>query len=201
MPDKSKRDHGEGCEHADTLAGSWGVLSQLPGHPMMWILIVSEILVFGGAFIAFAGARITEPEMFLQSQDKLDRLAGAINTMVLLTSGLFAALAVNAQAVLRVRAARLWLGAASLLGVVFLAVKIVEYHAKLTAGLGPSTNAFFTLYYLTTGFHALHVVAGIAILAIVAWKQSIEAVEIGTTFWHMVDLVWVLLFPIVYLMR
>ncbi|MGD9670528.1 MAG: cytochrome c oxidase subunit 3 family protein [Hyphomicrobiaceae bacterium] len=191
----------EGKEPGDTLAGSWGFLSTLPGHPMMWILIVSEILVFGGAFIAFAGVRLTDPEMFRQSQDHLDRLAGALNTMVLVTSGFFAALAVNASAASKLRNAHLWLLAASALGVVFLCVKAVEYAAKLADGLTPATNTFFTLYYLTTGFHALHVIAGIAILAIVGWKASLHTIEIGTTFWHMVDLVWVLLFPIVYLMR
>ncbi|MCB1505442.1 MAG: cytochrome c oxidase subunit 3 family protein [Hyphomicrobiaceae bacterium] len=185
----------------DTLAGSWGILSTLPGHPMMWILIVSEILVFGGAFIAFAGTRLADPELFRASQDHLDRLAGAINTMVLLTSGLCAALAVNAMAEAKVHIARRWLAAASALGVVFLAVKMVEYSTKLGAGLTPTANSFFTLYYLTTGFHALHVIAGILILAIVSWKASLETIEIGTTFWHMVDLVWVLLFPVVYLMR
>ena len=190
-----------GTRDADSLEGSWGVLSSLPGHPMMWILIVSEILVFGGAFIAFASVRIADPELFRDAQDHLDRFAGAINTMVLLTSGLFAALAVNAMADNRPAISRRWLAAAALFGVVFLAVKAVEYHTKLAAGLTPGTNAFYTLYYLTTGFHALHVVAGILILAIVAAKQSLETVEIGTSFWHMVDLVWVLLFPIVYLMR
>ena len=190
-----------GGRETDTLSGSWGALSMLPGHPMMWILIVSEILVFGGAFIAFSGTRLSDPELFRQSQDHLDRLAGALNTMVLLTSGLCAALAVNMAAGQRVRAARGWLLGAALLGVVFLGVKIFEYAGKLGAGLTPDTNAFFTLYYLTTGFHALPVVAGIVILGIVAWKFSLESVEIGASFWHMVDLVWVLLFPIVYLMR
>ena len=186
---------------ADTLEGSWGVLSSLPGHPMMWILIVSEILVFGGAFIAFASVRNPNPELFRSAQDHLDRFAGAINTMVLLTSGLLAALAVNAMAANHRQAARRWLAGAGVLGVVFLVVKAVEYKTKLAAGLTPGTNAFFTLYYLTTGFHALHVVAGLVILGIVAAKLSLETVEIGTSFWHMVDLVWVLLFPIVYLMR
>lgn len=194
--------HGpEHKETGDTLAGSWGFLSTLPGHPMMWILIVSEILVFGGALIAFSGVRLSDPDTFRQSQDHLDRLAGALNTMVLLTSGLCAALAVNAIANQKLRNTRRWLMAASLLGVVFLCVKVVEYATKIAAGLTPTTNAFFTLYYLTTGFHALHVIAGIVILAIVGWKASLHSIEIGTTFWHMVDLVWVMLFPIVYLMR
>ncbi len=198
---KNEHEAPDSKETGDTLAGSWGILSALPGHPMMWILIVSEILVFGGALIAFAGVRISDVELFRQSQDHLDRLAGALNTMVLLTSGLCAALAVNAIADQKLQTARRWLLGASMLGVVFLCVKAVEYATKIADGFTPTTNAFFTLYYLTTGFHALHVVAGIAILAIVSRKASLHTIEIGTTFWHMVDLVWVMLFPIVYLMR
>lgn len=201
MPDKLQEPATTKAVDHDTLAGNWGILSTLPGHPMMWILIVSEILVFGGAFIAFAGVRLADPDLFRQSQDHLDRLAGALNTMVLLTSGLCAALAVNAITDRKLPVARRWLMAASALGIVFLCVKAVEYATKLGDGLTPATNAFFTLYYLTTGFHALHVVAGIIILGVVAWKASLQSIEIGTSFWHMVDLVWVLLFPIVYLMR
>jgi len=185
----------------DTLAGTWGPLSDLPGHPMMWILIVSELMVFGGAFIAFAGARISDPALFAAAQGSLDRLSGAINTMVLLTSGLMAALAVHARAQGNIRRARHWLTAAGILGVVFLAVKVVEYRDKALAGIGFDTNTFFTLYYLTTGFHALHVVAGLLILAIVAAKPSLPNIETGTAFWHMVDLIWVLLFPVIYIMR
>lgn len=185
----------------DSLSGSWGPLSSLPGHPMMWILIVSEVLVFGGALIALSGARMTDPELFAQSQQTLDRFAGAINTMVLLTSGLAAALAVTAQSRGNLGPARAWLFAAMALGIVFLGVKAVEYWQKAQAGIGFGENTFYSLYYLTTGFHALHVVAGIGILAFVAWKNSLENIETGTAFWHMVDLIWVLLFPIVYLMR
>ncbi|MEW5962844.1 MAG: cytochrome c oxidase subunit 3 [Pseudomonadota bacterium] len=193
-----RRGHGG---DTDTLGGTWGPLSDLPGHPMMWILIISEILVFGGAFIAFAGARISAPALFAQSQGSLDRLAGAINTMVLLTSGLAAALAVHARAQGCIASARRRLAGAAALGVVFLAVKVVEYGHKHAAGIGFNTNTFFTLYYLTTGFHALHVVAGILILAIVAARPSLDNIETGAAFWHMVDLVWVLLFPVIYLMR
>ncbi len=185
----------------DSLSGDWGPLSQLPGHPMMWILIVSELLVFGAAFIAFAAARSGDPALFAASQDSLDRLLGAINTMVLLTSGLFAALAVNAVAQGATGRGRAFLGIAGGLGLVFLAIKALEYAEKHAAGIGFDTNSFFTLYYLTTGFHALHVIAGIAILALVAWRSSLENVETGVAFWHMVDLIWVLLFPVIYLMR
>ena len=173
----------------------------LPGNPMMWVLIASEIAVFGAGLSGFAGARILEPEEFAQSQAMLDRLAGAVNTAVLLTSGLFAALAVSARGRGERGSARIHLGAAGLLGLVFLAVKIAEYAHKLEAGIGMETNTFFTLYYLLTGFHFLHVIFGLIVLAIVAVWDSMENLETGAAFWHMVDLVWVLIFPVIYLVR
>jgi nitric oxide reductase NorE protein len=179
----------------------WGILSQLPGNPMMWLLIWSELAVFGAAFIGFSVARLLDPETFLHSQETLNRLLGAINTMVLITSGYFAALAVNAQSRGKSAHARLWLLAAGLLGAVFLAVKVKEYGEKFAHGVGIETNNFYMLYFLLTGFHAMHVVLGMVILAVVAWKNSLENFETGAAFWHMVDLIWVTLFPLIYLMR
>ena len=179
----------------------WGPLSGLPGNPMMWILIASELAVFGAIFVGFAGARLSEPDIFLDAQNQLNRLAGALNTMVLVTSGFCAALAVYFQRQGKNFEPRILLLASSLLGVVFLAIKWVEYSEKFAAGITPDTNTFFMFYYLTTGFHAMHVIFGILILAIVAWKNSYENVVTGAAFWHMVDLIWIILFPVIYLMR
>jgi nitric oxide reductase NorE protein len=85
------------------------------------------------------------------------------------------------------------------LGLVFILVKLTEYIAKAEAGIGLETDTFFTLYFLLTGFHLLHVVLGIAILAAVALSDSPENLNTGTAFWHMVDLVWVVMYPLVYL--
>jgi nitric oxide reductase NorE protein len=178
----------------------WGVLGELPGDLMMWVLIVSELLVFGAAFIAFLAVRAAHPESFAADQALLDRTAGAINTMALVTSGLCAALAVEARKGGRRGAARGLLGAAMALGAGFLAVKGVEYADKAALGIGIESSQFFTFYYLITGFHALHVVAGIGILGLVAWADSEGNMETGAAFWHMVDLVWVLLFPVIYLL-
>jgi len=185
----------------DDAAEDWGPLSGLPGNPIMWVLIASELVVFGAIFIGFGIIRFSDPAAFSAAQNHLDRLAGAINTMVLITSGFFAALAVHSQISNQTTRTRLWLGAASVLGVVFLLIKIVEYADKISAGISTETNSFFMLYYLATGFHAMHVVFGIVILFIVGWKNSVENVVTGTTFWHMVDLIWVILFPVVYLVR
>jgi nitric oxide reductase NorE protein len=177
------------------------VLSELPGELMMWVLIASELLVFGAALLACLGVRIADPAKFAADQALLDQTAGAINTIVLVTSGLCAAFAVRARERERRKAARRWLLAAASLGVVFLIVKGFEYGAKMEIGIGIDSSPFFTFYYLITGFHALHVVAGIAILALVSWADTVSNMEAAVAFWHMVDLVWVLLFPIIYILR
>lgn len=185
----------------DDRPADWGALSALPGNPLMWILILSELAVFGAFLAGFAGARLMQPELFAEAQAHLSRLYGGLNTLVLVTSGWFAALAVRNRAEDRIGRARLWLAAAGLLGVVFLGVKAIEYAAKIEAGIGLETDTFWTLYFLMTGFHALHVVMGLGILAIVAWKASLENLETGAAFWHMVDLIWVLIYPVIYLIR
>ncbi len=184
-----------------SLDEGWGPLSQLPGNPMIWLLIISEIAVFGAGFAGFVISFLIDPQTFTTSQDTLNRLAGAINTMVLITSGFFAALAVREEADGNTTRMRAFIALAILTGIVFLAVKYVEYSAEIAHGHVMGTNNFYTLYYLLTGFHALHVVLGIVILAIVAWKHSLDNLETGAAFWHMVDLIWVILFPVVYLMR
>ncbi len=179
----------------------WGALSDLPGNPLMWIFILSELLVFGGFFAAYGFARIGEREVFDASQALLDPLVGGLNTMVLLTSGLFAALAIEARARGSIARCRHWLFAAMALGAVFCTIKVIEYLQKFGAGLTPDTNTFFTYYYLLTGFHFAHVVYGLLILALVAWRASEANVETGVAFWHMVDLIWIILYPLIYLLR
>lgn len=179
----------------------WGVLGELPGDFMMWVLIVSELLVFSAALLAMLAVRAGDPVRFAADQAMLDRTAGALNTVVLVTSGLCAALAVEARGREARATARQWLAGAGVLGIVFLAVKAVEYTHKASLGIGVETSPFFTFYYLVTGFHAAHVVAGIVLLGLVAGFDSVRNMETAVAFWHMVDLVWVLLFPIVYLVR
>ena len=168
---------------------------------MMWVLIASELLVFGASLLAFLSVRIAYPAQFAADQALLDTTAGAINTIVLVTSGLCAAAAIRAREAGWRRTARRWLLAAGSLGTVFLIVKAFEYASKASIGIGIETSPFFTFYYLLTGFHALHVVAGIVLLALVSWADSVRNMEAAVAFWHMVDLVWVLLFPIIYVLR
>ncbi len=172
------------------------VLDELPGDLMIWVLIVSELLVFGAGLLAFLGMRAMDPVGFAADQAQLNRVAGAANTIVLVTSGYCAARAVHSA-----RRMRLWLTGAIVFGVVFLVVKWLEYAEKARLGIGIETSDFFTFYYLLTGFHALHVVAGLVIFGLLMRWHTPRNLEAGTAFWHMVDLIWILLFPIIYLVH
>jgi len=177
------------------------VLDELPGDLIVWVLIVSELLVFGAGLAAFLAVRITDPALFAESQDYLNRSAAGANTAILVTSGFLAAKALRLREATERAKARLMLVVAAVLGAAFLWIKALEYRADAAAGIDIDTNAFFTFYYLLTGFHAAHVVAGILILLLVAWRDAPRNIEAGAAFWHMVDLVWVLLFPVIYLLR
>lgn len=172
----------------------------LPGELLMWVLIVSELLVFGAGLTGFMAVRLTDPDGFAAAQDHLFRTGAALNTMVLVSSGFLAAEALRWREAGARAPARLALVAAAALGVVFLAIKGAEYAAKAADGIGWETHSFFTFYYLLTGFHAAHVVAGVILLLLVAWRDAVGNIQAAAMFWHMVDLVWVLLYPVVYLL-
>ncbi|WP_024509101.1 cytochrome c oxidase subunit 3 family protein [Bradyrhizobium sp. ARR65] len=186
------------CEQEES---GWGVLEGLPGDPMIWVLIFSEFAAFGLFLGAFAVAHAIKPAVFAAGQAALDpRLAG-LNTVVLVTSGWAAARGTAAARAGEGRPSRYWLLAAMGLGASFVAIKLVEYAKEIASGVGLEASPFFTLYFLLTGFHLLHVWLGIVILAVVCRRAQVTSVETGTAFWHMVDLVWVVMFPIVYLVR
>jgi nitric oxide reductase NorE protein len=176
-------------------------LDELPGEFMMWVLIISELLVFGAGLVVFLSVRITDPEGFAQAQDMLDRTGAGVNTVVLITSGFLAALACSLRRTSQRGKARLALLGAAALGVVFLWIKGAEFAAKSAAGIVWDTHAFFNFYFMLTGFHAAHVAAGVLLLVLVAWRDTQDNIDDATAFWHMVDLVWVLLFPVIYLLR
>ena len=177
-----------------------GSIDELPGELLMWVLIVSELMVFGAGLAAFLSVRITDPAGFAEAQSHLHRTAAALNTIVLVTSGFLAARALELRKTGRRAAARGHLVAAMALGAVFLVIKGVEYADAAAQGLSYETHPFFMFYYLLTGFHAAHVLAGIVVLGLVAIRDDAQNIEVGAAFWHMVDLVWVLLFPVVYLL-
>ena len=179
----------------------WGILEDLPGDPMIWVLIFSELVAFGLFLGAFTVARAIHPAVFAAGQAALDSNLAGLNTVVLVTSGWAAARATKAARASDKQASRRWLLIAMALGGLFIAIKFTEYAEEIGRGIGLETSPFFTLYFLLTGFHLLHVCLGIVILAVVCRRAEISGVETGAAFWHMVDLVWIVMFPILYLLR
>ncbi|KPV40461.1 cytochrome C oxidase [Thiohalorhabdus denitrificans] len=180
-----------------------------PGDLAMWVFILAELLVFGVFFAAYAFARAGNPALFNQYQANLDRTGGLINTALLLTGSYFAVRAVGAIRRGGAAACQRWLLAALATGGAFLLVKGAELVHHYGEGIRLSTNTFYMFYLSLTGFHFMHVIMGMVILAAVAAKARAGAytaaehtgVETGAAYWHMVDLVWLILFPLVYVMR
>ncbi len=181
----------------------------LPGDLAMWFFILAELLVFGVFFLAYAFARTYNVEIFNASQQELNRTSGVINTVLLITSSYFVVLAVNRIRQGYSRSCARWLLTAMACGATFLVLKLIEFSAKIEAGITMSTNTFY-MFYLGLGFfHFMHVVLGMVILgavALKAWRSGYHAadyagVETGAAYWHMVDLVWIVLFPLIYILN
>lgn len=175
-----------------------------PGGILMWIIIFLELITFGMALIAFVHYGKQEPEVFHQSKLQLNTTIGAINTLFLLTSGLFIANAVSFYKDGNTKKTNLFFKLAMLGGVLFLLLKSFEYYTKIENGITLETNTFFFFYWLLTGFHIIHVLIGLIILFITGKSirknnAKLEDVEASATFWHMCDIIWLLLFPILYL--
>jgi len=177
-----------------------------PGGILIWIIIFLELITFGAALIAMVFYGKQEAEIFHESRLLLNVTYGTINTVFLLTSGFFMAVTVHELKANHSKKAQKYLLLTMLFGVFFLILKVFEYTAKLDAGLDMSFNTFFTFYWLLTLFHVIHVIVGLVILGSVYFgikkgKEStkIEDVEASAAFWHMCDLIWLLLFPVIYL--
>ena len=163
---------------------------------LLWILVWSELAVFGALLVAFMVMTVLDPQGASLFRAHLHPGLAAANTVILVLSGWQAALAVRLGA--EGGAARRPLVLAALLGLAFAAVKGVEYMLEIRAGVG-GLGALAELYFLVTGFHLLHVVFGAAVLLIVARRPSQTNVVMIATLWHAIDLVWLVMFPIVYL--
>jgi len=182
---------------------------RLPGDLAIWVFILAEMLVFAVFFSAYAFARAKHPELFNESQVTLNRHAGAINTLLLVTGSWFVVLAVQAAHRGDKAAVPRNVALGMLCGGGFLAVKVFEYAEKFGAGISLSTNTFYMFYISLTFFHFMHVILGMVILAVI-WTQArkgaygpghCNGLESGAAYWHMVDLLWIILFPLVYVMR
>jgi cytochrome c oxidase subunit 3 len=174
----------------------------------LWTFLATEVLLFGALFTAYTVFRMKYPELFRVEHAKLDRVLGAVNTVVLITSSFTVVLGVDAIKRGKARLLEVCYGATILLAAVFLCVKYVEYSAKFHHGLYPRTNLFFSLYFMMTGLHGIHVLLGMGLLSyviVLSRRGRLSAsyytpAEMSGLYWHFVDLVWIYLFPLLYLL-
>ena len=186
----------------------------------MWVFLVTEIMFFGGLFMAYLLYRWQSPTGFAEASNHLNVIWGAANTVVLIVSSLTMALAVRAaQTSAPAKTQVAWLVATMILGTAFLGVKVIEYTDKFTHHLVPGPNfqwtgtypgpaeQFYSLYFCMTGLHALHMIIGLGIMTwvlVTALRNTYDAdyytpVEVAGLYWHFVDIVWIFLFPLLYL--
>jgi len=184
----------------------------------MWLFLLSEILIFGGLFLVYAMYRAKHPADFHAASLELSRFDGTLNTAILLTSSLTAVLAIfSLQELNKPRRAALYLAATIGFGFAFLVVKAFEWGAKFQHGLYPRAAElgtrphgeilYFGLYFTMTGLHALHVIIGMVVLSVMlAWvlgkkvtQQRSAVLENAGLYWHLVDIIWIFLFPLFYL--
>jgi nitric oxide reductase NorE protein len=179
----------------------------LPGEQGVWVFILIDMCFFCVIFASFVYERAGAAEMFFRSQHSLDIHLGLINTVLLLTSSWLVACATDADPGKPRRKVRSMLGIAVLCGAAFAAIKIAEYMTLIRAGISPVTNDFFMFYFFITFIHCVHVLVGMVVLAVVVRKRGGEALLVSerksldsaASYWHTVDLLWVMIFPMLYL--
>ncbi len=173
----------------------------------MWVFLASEVMFFTGLLSAYIVLRAAHPA-WPGSDGHISVPLGTANTLILICSSMTMALAVGAVEERREGLLRLYLAATIILGLVFLGVKLSEYEAKFHHGIGPSTNIFWSCYFVLTGLHGLHVLIGVGVNAWVLvktwdarfWTERPHLVELSGLYWHFVDVVWIFLFPLIYLL-
>jgi nitric oxide reductase NorE protein len=182
---------------------------RVPAEGGIWILICGDLLVFSLFFITLLYYRGQNLEVFSASAAQLNQALGALNTLFMLSSSWFVALAIHAARGNRAKPTAVCFALAVLCGVGFAIVKVLEYGEKIRAGITFNTNDFFMYYYVFTGIHLLHVLLGMGVLvALGLYARSggftagkIRNLESGAIFWHLVDLLWIVLFALLYLIN
>lgn len=185
----------------------------------MWIFLGTEILMFGGLFAAYIVYRLWYPELFTMASEELDTLLGAVNTLVLIGSSLTVALAIKSAQLNKNRNIIINLGITLALAATFMVIKYFEWTHKFHLGIypgefysfggidHPKANVFFSLYYLMTGLHGIHVLIGMGLMGWLIWRsvkghfnsEYYTPIEITGLYWHLVDIIWIFLFPLFYL--
>lgn len=207
--------HPRWLQHHFTSAGQQRESAKLG----MWIFLVTEILFFGGLFCAYAIYHAWNPDIFHEAHKALDWRLGGLNTLVLITSSLTMALAIRSLQVNKQKLAGGYLWATILLALTFMVIKYFEYAHKFHVGQlpgkyytytgieGTSPHIFFSLYFMMTGLHGLHVMIGIGVILWLIIRnrrgdfsgEYYNPVEMTGLYWHLVDLIWIYLFPLFYL--
>lgn len=180
----------------------------LPGEEGVWLFILGDLVIFGLFFVTFVVYRSWQPELYAASQLHMNQTLGVVNTLLLLSSSWAVASALH-RAKSGLPGAPALLGLAIAMGIGFGIVKYFEYSEKIRVGITLNSNEFYTFYYMFTGTHLLHVTMGVGVLAylfLVAKKDRLTASDIrtlegGASFWHLVDILWIVLFALFYLMR
>ena len=195
------------AQHVHTGDTSMPRLTPLPGDLAIWIFIFAELLVFGVFFISFAIVKSQNALLFHTGQQLLHTGWGLINTLLLITSSYCMAEAVaRRQSAGPLQQQYGWLAAAMLLGLCFIVMKLHEFHDDAQHGITLSSSLFALFYLSMTFFHFMHVLLGLVILAVVGWRlqpnsaPEDHALETAASYWHMVDLVWIILFMLVYVL-
>jgi len=188
-------------------AGRW-TRGHVPGEVGIWIFILGDMTLYAALFGSFMADRSRDVALFNESAAELHVSFGAINTLLLLCSSLFVVLGIRAvrEQISRQRAPLLF-ALAMVCGAGFVVNKYFEYSDLLSSDLPPAENAFFIYYYVLTGIHLTHLLAGMCVLYFLyrtsrrprLEQKQIRAAESGASFWHVVDLLWIVLFPLLYL--
>lgn len=180
---------------------------RIPGESGTWVFLFGDMLVFGAFFVTFLVERAKAPDVFDVARTTLHLGVGVANTLVLLTSSLFVVLALGAMRSGARSVATRAVAAAIGCGLVFVALKVFEYVSLVGAGHGPGANHFYLYYFVLTGLHLFHVTMGLAVLAFMLTQTRRDElshtrtalVEGAACFWHLVDLLWIFLFALLYL--
>lgn len=182
--------------------------NHIPGEVGIWLFVAGDLIVFALFFIVIALGHVEQAEVFARSRASLDIWVGVLNTLLLLTGSWFVAVGVQKCRSAHNPGVSRYFSLATLCGVGFAANKSFEWGGKISAGINPTTNDFYMLFFIFTGIHLLHVLVGIAVLLLLRGvsrrpalaARDIQTIESGATFWHLVDLLWIVLFALLYLL-
>tara|TARA_R110001599_G_scaffold353591_1_gene594112 strand:- start:4494 stop:5120 length:627 start_codon:yes stop_codon:yes gene_type:complete len=182
--------------------------NHVPGEIGIWLFVAGDLIVFAVFFVVIALGDVDQPEVFARSHASLDMWAGVLNTLLLLTGSWFVAVGVDKCRSTGKPVGSHYFSLAILCGMAFAANKSVEWGDKISAGITPATNDFYMFFFIFTGIHMLHVLAGIGVLLLIRsvsrrpalTRRDISTMESGATFWHLVDLLWIVLFALFYLL-